>query len=346
MKTIKLSILRAARLAGLFHLFRYLTRSKVRILCYHGGSLGDEHRFNSLLFCRADFLNNRLQWLRDKGFSILSLERGVSLLGSDTPRPRLPTVLTFDDGWYSTYKELHPVIARHGVPATLYLCTSYFSSGQPNPDVALSYLFWNAGGRRIVVQGIDDRLDGGHDLTDKIERGRLFGAALEWLQEGSGQGSVGEKLEMLGTQFGVSAAELDLASRRFSFVSQDELLKLAAEGWSIELHGHAHHYPAGQPEVLKADLEACRVEIRNSGLPEALHYCYPSGNFDTGAHRLLADLGVISATTCLPGLLDRADEGRRYYLSRFLDGEDIHPLEFESEMSGFSDFLRRLAGRS
>jgi len=30
MKTIKLSILRAARLAGLFHLFRYLTRSKVR----------------------------------------------------------------------------------------------------------------------------------------------------------------------------------------------------------------------------------------------------------------------------------------------------------------------------
>ena len=81
------------------------------------------------------------------------------------------------------------------------------------------------------------------------------------------------------------------------------------------------------------------------GLPEPRHYCYPSGDYDHNAHAALQEIGDRSATTCLPGLIDTATGRDVSYLPRFLDGERIHALEFEAEMSGFSDFLKRLAGR-
>lgn len=345
MKAIKLAILFVARSIGLFHLCRFLTRSQVRILCYHGGSLGDEHEFNPLLFCRPALLETRLRWLRDKGFSIVPLDAAVDMLGRPGVRPRLPAVLTFDDGWFSTYARLHPVIAQHQVPATLYLCTGYCVDERPNLDVALNYVLWKSGLGRASIRGINAALDGDHDFSTSAGRKRFADAARLWLSSIEGRDAVNAALERLAAQLGVAPAVLDLSSRRFDFAHTDELVKMLAHGWTIELHGHAHRYPAGQPAELAADLDACRREIRNAGLPAASHYCYPSGNHDADAHRLLKGLGVVSATTCLPGLVDRADDERMFYLPRFLDGESIHALEFEAEMSGFADFFRRFFGR-
>jgi len=57
-------------------------------------------------------------------------------------------------------------------------------------------------------------------------------------------------------------------------------------------------------------------------------------------------LEIDSATTCIPGLIESTQGNRKYYLPRFLDGENVHMLEFEAEMSGFSYVLRRAVGRS
>lgn len=344
MKIVKLSVLWAARTAGLFRLFRHFTSSKVRIVCYHGGCLGDEHMFNPLLFCHGELLDQRLTWMRKAGFTIISLADAVALLGSDTVRPRLPAVLTFDDGWYSTYRTLHPVVARHRVPATLYLCTSYYLERRPNVEVAIAYLIWRAESRSVSVVGLNKQVDGDYDLTSTSGRTRLRDATTNWLRQGDlGSEAVCAALERLGEQLGLTSADLDFASRRFDFVYQDELREMLAGGWSVELHGHLHLYPAARPESLPEDIARCRAAIRDAGLPEANHYCYPSGDHDAAAGRYLEALGVRSATTCMPGLIDRADGMSRFYLSRLLDGERIHRLEFEAEMSGFSDFLRWLA---
>lgn len=345
MKAVKLSIYFVARSLGLFGLFRWLTRSKVRILCYHGGSIGDEHAFNPLLFCRPELLDARLRWLRDKGFSVVPLDAAVTMLGKPGARPRLPVALTFDDGWLSTYACLHPVIAQHQVPATLYLCTGYCVEERPNLDVALSYILWKSGNPRVSIRGVDAALDGEHDLSTPEVRQRFIEAARRWLSGIEGRERVNAACEGLAAQLGVAPEVLDLGSRRFDFADPEELREMRTHGWTIELHGHVHRYPAGRPAELAADLDACRREIRKAGLPEASHYCYPSGNHDADAGRLLKGLGVASATTCLPGLIGRADAEQIFYLPRFLDGESVHALEFEAEMSGFADFFRQLSGR-
>ena len=72
--SLKLNVLRLARTLGVFALFRRLTRRRGRILCYHGGALGDEHRYNGKLFGQSDMLRQRLEWLRAKGFVPASLD--------------------------------------------------------------------------------------------------------------------------------------------------------------------------------------------------------------------------------------------------------------------------------
>lgn len=344
MMSFKIVALFAARALGLFWLSRLLTRSKVRILCYHGGSIGDEWHFNPLLFCRGQVLDRRLLWLRNKGFSITRLDDAVGMLRTTARRPVLPTVLTFDDGWYSTYANLHPVISRHGVPATLYLSTGYFVAEMPNLVVVLNYLLRKTRLRSFVLSGLDVSLDGPYEIHTVGERQRFADKMNAWLSRSGGTRERSyRELEQIASSMGVPREALDLTSRRFDFVSASELREMAAQGWTIELHGHVHRYPGGAE--IQADLAACAAEIRRAGLPAPKHYCYPSGDHDGNAHRWLAASGVVSATTCIPGLIGQASAESIFYLPRFLDGDAIHPLVFESEASGFSDFLRRVGRR-
>ncbi|HBZ06762.1 MAG TPA: hypothetical protein DEP03_10420, partial [Massilia sp.] len=72
--TIKQAVLRAAKFAGVFALVRAATRRHPRILCYHGGNLGDERRYNPKLFCTREQLRERLDWLRRTGFVPATLD--------------------------------------------------------------------------------------------------------------------------------------------------------------------------------------------------------------------------------------------------------------------------------
>ncbi|HBI69521.1 MAG TPA: hypothetical protein DDZ22_11015, partial [Massilia sp.] len=85
--------------------------------------------------------------------------------------------------------------------------------------------------------------------------------------------------------------------------------------------------------------------IAAAGLPHPTHYCYPSGAFDAQAPDVMRAAGVATATTCLPGLVRIKDGDTRYLLPRFLDGGDVSMIEFEAEMSGVLELLRKLARR-
>ena len=345
-KTIKIFMLLTAKACGLFLFFRFLSKYKVRILCYHGGSIGDEDNFNSLLFCRKETLESRIRWLQKKGFSFISLNTAVSILDNSSPRQNLPVVFTFDDGWYSTYKELSPVLSLYKIPATLYLCTKHFVNSHPISDIVVSYILWKTTQRQVIINGFNNTIDGTYDISEYKGKLDLDIAVSKWIEKNCPTPETAcNALEKFASQLGVTANELDLASRRFNYVTREELISLFANNWSIELHGHIHHYPSGQPEVLYNDLLTCKTEIHNSGLPEAKHYCYPSGEHDNTSQAPLEKLGIISAVTCSPGLLSTTDRQTRFYLSRFLDGKSISQLEFEAEMSGFSDFLRNLKNK-
>lgn len=162
----------------------------------------------------------------------------------------------------------------------------------------------------------------------------------------TGGGDVAARIGQLAGAMGLGPGDVALATRRFSYMRADELRGLADKGCSVELHGHVHHYPLGDADAFRADLAACRDVIVALGLPEPRHYCYPSGSFDSGAPAVLKAQGINTATTCVPGLVTRKDRSSwRYFLPRFLDGDNIDMLVFEAEMSGFAHCMRWLFRR-
>jgi hypothetical protein len=68
-------------------------------------------------------------------------------------------------------------------------------------------------------------------------------------------------------------------------------------------------------------------------------FCYPSGVTSQSAPDLLDRLGVRSATTTVRGIAFPGDPA--HMLRRILDGEQLSNIEFEAELSGFSELLRK-----
>lgn len=342
----KIVVLYAARSLGIFALFRLLTARFTRILCYHGGSVGDEHLFNPKLFCRPGLLLRRLEWLKRKGFSPSTLDALVQS-GMSGTQQGIPLIVTLDDGWYSSAKDLLPVLAKFNFKPTLYLATKVFCNGNPVIDVCLRYILWKSPLKEINIVGVAFELDGIYALTQSADRERLCSAAQAWLTPFESDGvAIRAQLEHFAALLNVSAAALDLVSRRFDYMGVDELLCAVRGGCTIELHGHAHNYVMGDPKRNRIDIEACRTEILKLGVPTPRHYCYPSGSFDKEASTMLASINIKTATTCIPGLVFDVSESKSYFLPRLLDGADVSMIEFEAEMSGVLSFLRRIAGRS
>lgn len=335
---MKRTFLHIAKSVGLFALLRTLTRGQARILCYHGGNIGDECDYNPKLFCTPAQLRQRLAWLRSKGFVAATLDEAVS--GRPDERG-IPVAVTLDDGWYSSFRDLLPALAEYGHRPSLYLHTEVVETGAPVIPVSLRYILWKAGAGTAELVGFNDEVNGEWQLGDPAQQRRLRIAAEAWLVAQEPH-LVAASLERFAAALGISAAALDLDSRRFNYMTQDELRTAAAAGCSIELHGHVHEYLTGEPERNRANIEACRGRIVGAGLDAPRHYCYPSGVFDAQAAHVMRTAGVATATTCLPGLVNAHDPDARYFLPRFLDGGNVSMIEFEAEMSGVLQLLRAL----
>ncbi|MEJ7806606.1 MAG: hypothetical protein WKG03_11905, partial [Telluria sp.] len=240
---IKLTVFWLARAVGLFALSRAITDKKIRILCYHGGCLGDESRYNPKLFCSATMLAQRMHWLQAKGFDIVPLSVAASRMRqSPHQRTALTTAITFDDGWYSTASELVPVLGKLSIASTLYLCTSHYREGWAVPTVSVRYLIWKCGLQTAQLRGFGAELDGELDLSTPRMRDAAAESIVAAIERAPAERTHRHALlEKLASCLQVPSDVLALDSRRFDYVSQEELLAVARQGCSVELHGDVHH---------------------------------------------------------------------------------------------------------
>ena len=341
-KTIKLSFYYFSKILGLFYISRILTRRKPRILCYHGGSIGDECNYNGLLFITRSVFEKRMEWLKNNNFEFTSLNNAIS--SSNNEKRNKPLVaLTFDDGWFSTLSELFPILFKNAIPSTLYLSTKNFQDGAPIVPVTLGYIFHKSILSSIEISEINEHINGRYDFLNAASRIELVNRVTEWIEKcAPANEDVIKTINNISECAGFSSNDLDLVSRRFNYISPTEVVSCSKKGCSIELHGHIHNYPKGDKTKFDNDLNKCINVIENLSLPRPRHYCYPSGNYDLNAADVLQKQNILSATTCIPGLVGDISGMKVYFLPRFLDGEKIHMLEFEAEMMGFSEILRTI----
>ncbi len=313
-------------------------RSRLVILCYHGISLEDEHRWHPSLFITPEVFRARLDLLADRGYTVLPLAEAVCRLFEGRLPPRAAAI-TFDDGLYDFYAEAFPALRAHGFPATVYLTSYYSETQRPVFDSVCSYILWKAGpgafdGEPFV--GTPGRLALGTsaERADVQARIRRHAAAA-----GLSAHEKDDLARRLAEKLGVDYDRI-VARRLFHLMTPGELREISRHGMDVQLHTHRHRTPRerGAFDREIADNRRAVTAVLGERLLE--HFCYPNGDIAPCFLPWLAEGRIRTATTCEPGLASRGDHP--LLLPRVLDSALLSPVEFEAWLSGLSSFLPTL----
>ena len=328
-------ILYVLRALGAFKLAQFLTRSRLRILGYHGIAVGDQHEYSPFLFMRESTFHRRLEILRRRGVTVISLDDAVKGLQIASNRT-VQAVITIDDGWWSTLEYAAPLLQRFGYPATLYLSTRHAVEQTPVAPVVLSYMFWKRNETRLALAGVAPSVDGTYDL------GGVHGATHLLLEGKIAQldsAAQARMLQQVAAKLGLEAAALT-GDKRFHLIAMDDVHRLQQMGVDTQLHTHSHFMP-DDFEQFRQQLQQNQDYIRmHSQGDTPRHFCYPSGRYTDKHAKWLEQLDIKSATTCDPGM--NTSGQNPYVLRRFLDSESISEIEFAGHVSGLFELAKLL----
>jgi peptidoglycan/xylan/chitin deacetylase (PgdA/CDA1 family) len=324
-----------AKACGLFALARILTRRGLRILCYHGIALDDEHVFQPILFMREDTFRQRMEYLVDRGYPVLALGHALELLPSGHLPPSA-VVITFDDGWVGTGSKAAPILGQLGLPSTLYVATKHVQDRAPVSDVTLRYLLWKCRDRGVSLAtlGLDPTC---YSLTTAADRERVMRLIGESVAE-TDTDALRETISHIARSCGM---DWQTAESRglMCLLSPDQLAALPEHGMELQLHTHQHRLPLNDRGAVATEIVTNREILQQLTDDPLVHFCYPSGAYHPRQFEWLRALDVASATTCIAGFNYPTTEPLA--LHRFLDGENITPVEFEAELSGFLELMRQ-----
>jgi peptidoglycan/xylan/chitin deacetylase (PgdA/CDA1 family) len=341
LKSLKRSTLAAARGAGIMSFARESAwrRRRLLILGYHGVSTLDEHEWDGELYMPPSLLRERFEALRRGRYQVLPLGEALARLYDGSLPPRA-VAITFDDGAYDFFTHARPLLEEFAFPATVYL-TSYYSRYQrPVFNTMLRYLFWKARDKTLATTGLtnDERPLA---LTSNEARAAAFAAVAGACAAREMSGA--EKDSVLATVAGRLAIDYDgLLRRRFlHLMAPDEVARLPHDLIDVQLHTHRHRVPTDETRFEREILENRREITVMTGADGAqvTHFCYPSGVTNPSFPGWLRKLGVVSATTCFPGIASA--ESDPLMLPRLIDTVNVSAMEFEGWLTGTSAFLPR-----
>ncbi|MEO8560552.1 MAG: polysaccharide deacetylase family protein [bacterium] len=311
-------------------------QNRLMILCYHSISIDDEHQWSGTYSMSPTLLEARLQMLRDGNYTVLSLDEGLRRLYDGTLPPR-SVALTFDDGMYDFYARAYPVLEKFGFPATVYLTTFYSDYNKPIFGLFCSYVLWRARLRRPVV---DAQPLLGHpirwDLASEQGRQRAHADLMRYVEfEGF---RLPERIELAERLTAFLGDDFDAlsAKRILTVMTNDEAAEMSRKGVDIQLHTHRHRTPNDRALFLR-ELVDNRARIDPIRTQAATHFCYPSGVYLPAFLPWLEEAGVVSATTCDPGLASR--RSAPLLLPRLVDSSFLSPLDVEGWLTGMSAFF-------
>ena len=309
-------------------------RSRLLILCYHGISLDDEHRWNPGLYISATHLEARLELLRKNGCTVLPLGDAVDRLYRND-LPDRAVALTFDDGYYDFMLRAWPLLQAYQYPATVYLTTARVEHNLPNVGLFTSYALWLARDRVLEGDGIPG-LAGTYPLATEEQRAAVVNIVRAWpaKQTGITQDAI---VEAIVRRLGLDYDGM-LRSRILTLMRPDEVTRMSNQGVDFQLHTHWHVTPADVDEFIRG-VRINRERIETFTGKRATHLCYPSGNYRMEYLAALQQYGVATATTCDPGIAARASHP--LLLPRFIDTTEVSEVVFEGWLTGMAPFLPR-----
>jgi len=257
------------------------------------------------------FLDRTIRALKRWKFDIVSMDevcrRAVTL-----PTANRFVCLTFDGGYKDLMTSAYPVLARHGVPFTIYLPTAF-------PD-GLGEAWWLALEEMIARENrislVIDRKERHFAIASVSEKYQVYEFLASWMRT-LPPPDLSFAINDLCRRYSVDLARL---SRSVS-MDWDDLQQLAADP-NVTIGGATVNYPVlanlkntdAQREMAMGKAVAEAAFRRDIG-----HFAYPFGDRDSWRRQHVAmaqEAGYFSAVTALPGIVETRGRSNLYALPR------------------------------
>ncbi|HFQ79896.1 MAG TPA: hypothetical protein ENK33_00805, partial [Desulfobacterales bacterium] len=98
----------------------------VPVLAYHNFSNSEE----TLMVTRKDHFEQQMKYLKDNGYTVISLNDLFDFLDYKKQIPDKSVVITIDDGWRSVYDIAYPILRKYHYPATLFVYTDLITGSR------------------------------------------------------------------------------------------------------------------------------------------------------------------------------------------------------------------------
>jgi peptidoglycan/xylan/chitin deacetylase (PgdA/CDA1 family) len=237
----------------------------------------------------TDVFERQMAYLA-RHYRVLTVEELVERM-RDHRLPRNAVAVTFDDGYRDTLTHAAPILARYGLPATIFLATGFIGTGEvPWVDrLALAL-------RTTTAASVTPPGGGALRLTDTAARLRALEAtlvALKRLAEADLRRTVDDLVERLGVP--------DAACLKGLMLTWDDVHALAGLGFSIGAHTVNHPILSRvAPERAWSEITGSRTMIASACGRTPTAFAYPNGrpeDYTETVTRMVREAGFTCAVT-------------------------------------------------
>lgn len=248
-------------------------------------------------------------WLRD-WFQVLPLDEAVTRLREGT-LPARAAAITFDDGYADNLTVAAPILARHGLPATLFVATGFLDGG----------CMWNDRLIESVRMTRHSVLDFGRCGLDQLGEMQLQSGAQRRMAIDRLIGAIKYLLPEERLRVADQVAEVaGVTARPKLMLSTDQLRRWRHAGFQVGAHTINHPILRVLPhDEVRRELVGSRDRLQDLLQQPIDLFAYPNGqpdvDYDDTVVRAVAAAGFTAAFTTAWGACTRADD--RFQLPRF-----------------------------
>ncbi|WP_114945628.1 polysaccharide deacetylase family protein [Microvirga calopogonii] len=260
---------------------KFPQRNCLVVLNYHRiGSIGNTAGDPNLYSATPRDFEEQVRWIK-KNYHISSMDEAIAFVeGKETFR-RTGILLTFDDGYKDNYDYAFPILQRHKVQGTFFICTSYIGGSQLPWWDQIAYMLKTSQKSEMVLN-YPERLS--FDLSASWMQ------VLDRLLAIYKSGHDLDKDRFL-REIGLATGTGDLRPNERIFIDKDELKEMSEGGMAIGSHTHSHPLLShlSQEEQLEEVVSSKRLLEEHLGI-DIQSLAYPVGSPDSFDGRTQAAL--------------------------------------------------------
>lgn len=255
-----------------FHLFRWLNKNQLIILCYHRiTKSGDETTVSIPGNCVDEKQFDKQMNLLRTLYNPISQEQLTNYVNGKESLPEYPILVTFDDGYKDNYTNAYPILRKYKIPATIFLTTGYTNRLIIPGDDYISIAAKKTNIQKIVLSE-SEILHLMNNDEKRIAVKKLWDIWNSLLKKRDIKGQ-GKYLQQLKDMF-----KVDISTINNLFMTWEEIKKLNNDGMSVGAHTVKHKILSllSSDEIV-SEITESKLEIEKHLGEKIVAFAYPNG---------------------------------------------------------------------